>query len=146
MLKRLTKKLLLRALLGLAGGTISSGLIGMVLSAPLLHAGTLYQEGVNAATLFDPAYLTDPMTWALGGAVVLVVLVLWLALGTRKHRAKKILGGEAKGVTAPWRTAASSPTRSGTSTSPALTLTTPPPAARTAPPSGRCWTRRDTSR
>ena len=101
MLKRLTKKLLLRALLGLAAGTISSGLIGMVLSAPLLHAGTLYQEGVNAATLFDPAYLTDPMTWALGGAVVLVVLVLWLALGTRKHRAKKILGGEAKGVDSP---------------------------------------------
>ena len=101
MLKRLTKKLLLRALLGLAAGTISSGLIGMVLSVPLLHAGTLYEEGLSAATLFDLGLLTDPMTWALGGAVVLVVFVLWLALGTRKHRAKKILGGEAKGVDSP---------------------------------------------
>ena len=101
MLKRLTKKLLLRALLGLAAGTISSGLIGMVLSVPLLHAGTLYEEGLSAATLFDLGLLTDPMTWALGGAVVLVAFVLWLALGTRKHRTKKILGGEAKGVDSP---------------------------------------------
>ncbi|HJB99573.1 MAG TPA: type IV secretory system conjugative DNA transfer family protein [Candidatus Flavonifractor merdavium] len=72
----------------------------MVLSVPLFHASTLY-EGVALSDFFQLEALTDPMTWALGWGVVLVVLVLWLALGRRKSGAKKLLGGQAEGVDSP---------------------------------------------
>ena len=100
MLKFLTKKLLLRGLVVLVLATALSAVSGMVLSVPLLHASTLY-EGVSLSDFFQLEALTDPMTWALGWAVVLVVLVLWLALGRRKSGAKKLLGGQAKGVDSP---------------------------------------------
>ena len=100
MLKFISKKLLLRGLVLLVLATALSAVLGMVLSVPLFHASTLY-EGVALSDFFQLEALTDPMTWALGWAVVLVVLVLWLALGRRKSGAKKLLGGQAKGVDSP---------------------------------------------
>lgn len=100
MLKFISKKLLLRSLVLLVLATALSAVLGMVLSVPLFHASTLY-EGVALSDFFQLEALTDPMTWALGWGVVLVVLVLWLALGRRKSGAKKLLGGQAEGVDSP---------------------------------------------
>lgn len=100
MLKFISKKLLLRGLVLLVLATALSAVLGMVLSVPLFHASTLY-EGVALSDFFQLEALTDPMTWALGWGVVLVVLVLWLALGRRKSGAKKLLGGQAEGVDSP---------------------------------------------
>ena len=100
MLKFLTKKLLFRGLILLVLFAALSAVTGMVLSVPLFHASVLY-EGVSLSDFFQPEYLTDPMTWALGWGVVLMVLVLWLALGRRKSGTKKLLGGAAKGVDSP---------------------------------------------
>lgn len=100
MLKFISKKLLLRGLVLLVLATALSAVLGMVLSVPLFHASTLY-EGVALSDFFRLEALTDPMTWALGWGVVLVVLVLWLALGRRKSGAKKLLGGQAEGVDSP---------------------------------------------
>lgn len=100
MLKFISKKLLLRGLVLLVLATALSAVLGMVLSVPLFHASTLY-EGFALSDFFQLEALTDPMTWALGWGVVLVVLVLWLALGRRKSGAKKLLGGQAEGVDSP---------------------------------------------
>ena len=100
MLKFISKKLLLRGLVLLVLATALSAVLGMVLSVPLFHASTLY-EGVALSDFFQLEAPTDPMTWALGWGVVLVVLVLWLALGRRKSGAKKLLGGQAEGVDSP---------------------------------------------
>ena len=100
MLKFISKKLLLRGLVLLVLATALSAVLGMVLSVPLFHASTLY-EGVALSDFFQLEALTDPMNWALGWGVVLVVLVLWLALGRRKSGAKKLLGGQAEGVDSP---------------------------------------------
>lgn len=100
MLKLITKKLLIRGLALLVLATALSAVSGMVLSVPLFHASTLY-EGVSLSDFFQLEALADPMTWALGWGVVLVLLVLWLALGRRKDGAKKLLGGQAKGVDSP---------------------------------------------
>ena len=100
MLKFLTKKLLFRGLILLVLFAALSAVTGMVLSVPLFHASVLY-EGASLSDFFQPEYLTDPMTWALGWGVVLMVLVLWLALGRRKSGTKKLLGGAAKGVDSP---------------------------------------------
>ena len=100
MLKFISKKLLLRGLVLLVLATALSAVLGMVLSVPLFHASTLY-EGVALSDFFQLEALTAPMTWALGWGVVLVVLVLWLALGRRKSGAKKLLGGQAEGVDSP---------------------------------------------
>lgn len=100
MLKFISKKLLLRGLVLLVLATALSAVLGMVLSVPLFHASTLY-EGFALSDFFQLEALTDPMNWALGWGVVLVVLVLWLALGRRKSGAKKLLGGQAEGVDSP---------------------------------------------
>lgn len=100
MLKFFSKKLLIRGLGLLALTTALSAVSGMVLSVPLLHASVLY-NGAALSDFFQLASLTDPLTWALGWSVVLVVLVLWLALGKRKGGAKKLLGGQAEGVDSP---------------------------------------------
>ena len=100
MLKFLTKKLLFRGLVLLVLSAALSAVTGMVLSVPLFHASVLY-EGVSLSDFFQPEYLTDPMTWALGWGVVLMLLVLWLALGRRKSGTKKLLSGAAKGVDSP---------------------------------------------
>lgn len=100
MLKFISKKLLLRGLVLLVLATALSAVLGMVLSVPLFHASTLY-EGFALSDFFQLEALTDPMTWGLGWGVVLVVLVLWLALGRRKSGAKKLLGGQAEGVDSP---------------------------------------------
>lgn len=100
MLKLITKKLLIRGLALLVLATALSAVSGMVLSVPLFHASTLY-EGVSLSDFFQLEALADPMTWALGWGVVLVLLVLWLALGRRKSGARKLLGGQARGVDSP---------------------------------------------
>ena len=100
MLKFLSKKLVLRGLGLLVLATVFAAVIGMVLSVPLLHASMLYR-GVTLADFFQLSSLTDPLTWALGWGVVLLLLALWLALGKRKSGAKKLLGGQAKGVDSP---------------------------------------------
>ena len=100
MLKLITKKLLIRGLALLVLATALSAVSGMVLSVPLFHASTLY-EGVSLSDFFQLESLADPMTWALGWGVVLVLLVLWLALGRRKSGARKLLGGQARGVDSP---------------------------------------------
>ena len=100
MLKFFSKKLLIRGLELLALTTALSAVSGMVLSVPLLHASVLH-NGAALSDFFQLASLTDPLTWALGWSVVLVVLVLWLALGKRKGGAKKLLGGQAEGVDSP---------------------------------------------
>lgn len=100
MLKLITKKLLIRGLALLVLATALSAVSGMVLSIPLFHASTLY-EGVSLSDFFQLESLADPMTWALGWGVVLVLLVLWLALGRRKSGARKLLGGQARGVDSP---------------------------------------------
>lgn len=100
MLKLITKKLLIRGLALLVLATALSAVSGMVLSVPLFHASTLY-EGASLSDFFQLEALADPMTWALGWGVVLVLLVLWLALGRRKSGARKLLGGQARGVDSP---------------------------------------------
>lgn len=100
MLKLITKKLLIRGLALLVLATALSAVSGMVLSVPLFHASTLY-ERVSLSDFFQLEALADPMTWALGWGVVLVLLVLWLALGRRKSGARKLLGGQARGVDSP---------------------------------------------
>lgn len=100
MLKLITKKLLIRGLALLVLATALSAVSGMVLSVPLFHASTLY-EGASLSDFFQLESLADPMTWALGWGVVLVLLVLWLALGRRKSGARKLLGGQARGVDSP---------------------------------------------
>lgn len=100
MLKLITKKLLIRGLALLVLATALSAMSGMVLSVPLFHASTLY-EGVSLSDFFQLEALADPMTWALGWGVVLVLLVLWLALGRRKSGVRKLLGGQARGVDSP---------------------------------------------
>ena len=101
MLKHISKKVVLRVLLLLAAAVILAGLIGMVLVIPLAHPGLLRGGDVTVFDVINFGNLLDPTTWAIGGVIVLVGGVLWLALGRHGSSMKKLLGGEAKGVDSP---------------------------------------------
>lgn len=88
------------ALLYVALGVVLAGLIGMVLYVPIFYPGVLYSGSATLADFLDPATLLAPEAWFLGGAVVLVLAVLYLALGKRSSF-KKLLGGKANAVDSP---------------------------------------------
>jgi len=98
MQKFLTKKVLLYILALTVLAVVLSGAVGLLLSVPLLHSEVLYEGGVTLGAIFNPAYLAEPMTWTLGGSVVAVCFVLWLALGKRSGSVKKMLSGQADSV------------------------------------------------
>lgn len=87
-------------LLYLLLAVILAGLIGMVLYVPIFYPGVLYSGNATLADFLDPATLLSPEAWLLGGAVVLVLAVLYLALGKRSSF-KKLLGGKANAVDSP---------------------------------------------
>lgn len=87
-------------LLYLLLAVILAGLIGMVLYVPIFYPGVLYSGNATLADFLDPATLLSPEAWLVGGAVVLVLAVLWLALGKRSSF-KKLLGGKANAVDSP---------------------------------------------
>ena len=88
------------ALLYFALAVILAGLIGMVLYVPIFYPGVLYSGNATLADFLDPATLLTKECWMVGGAVVLVLAVLWLALGKRSSF-KKLLGGKANAVDSP---------------------------------------------
>lgn len=87
-------------LLYLLLAVILAGLVGMVLYVPIFYPGVLYSGNATLADFLDPATLLSPEAWLLGGAVVLVLAVLYLALGKRSSF-KKLLGGKANAVDSP---------------------------------------------
>ena len=78
-----------------------SAAVGMVLYVPLFKPYLLYQGNISFSTFFSLELLLIPEVWTLGGGIVMVVFVLWLALGKKKGGSKKLLGGEAKSVDSP---------------------------------------------
>lgn len=88
------------ALLYVALGVILAGLIGMVLYVPIFYPGVLFSGEAALADFFDLSDLLDLKTWMVGGTVVLVLAVLYLALGKRSSF-KKLLGGKANAVDSP---------------------------------------------
>ncbi len=100
-LKLLTLKLLLK-LLGLALMLVGlAAVVGAVLYTPLFNVQRFYEEELSLSLFFDPSALLHSQTWLLGGGAVLLLLVLWFALGKRKSGTKKILGGKADSVESP---------------------------------------------
>lgn len=87
-------------LLYVALGVILAGLTGMVLYVPVFYPGVLFSGDAALADFFDLSDLLDPKTWMVGGTVVLVLAVLYLALGKRSSF-KKLLGGKANAVDSP---------------------------------------------
>lgn len=101
MLSKLFEKKAFRlALLYLALAVILAGLVGMVLYVPIYYPGMLFSGQATFTDIFDPSHLLIPEAWMLGGAVVLVLAVLYLALGKRSSF-KKLLGGKANAVDSP---------------------------------------------
>ncbi len=88
------------ALLYFALAVIVAGLVGMVLYVPIFYPGVLYSGNATMADFLDPATLLTKECWFLGGAVVLVLSVLYLALSKRSSF-KKLLGGKASAVDSP---------------------------------------------
>ena len=102
MLSKLFEKKAVRLiLLYLALAVVLAGLIGMVLYVPIYYPSMIYSGQVSFADFFDPATLLLPEAWMVGGAAVLVLTVLWLALGKGRSGMKKLLGGDAKGIDSP---------------------------------------------
>ena len=101
MLSKLFQKKAVRlGLLYLLLAVILAGLIGMVLYVPIYYPGMIFSGQAGFADFFDPATLLLPECWTVGGAVVLVLSVLYLALGKRSGF-KKLLGGKANAVDSP---------------------------------------------
>ena len=101
MLKLPLKKIILRVSLLLLGVIVLSGVVGMVLYAPLFQANVLYEQGFSVGALFNLENLLQPMAWAMGFTIVIVAGVLYLALSPKRGGAKKLLSGEAEGVDSP---------------------------------------------
>ncbi len=99
--KKFNKKSLLFVLLGMVLGTALAGLLGMALYVPLFNVGAMYAGGMTLSDFLNPAYLAKPQAWAVGFVLVILLAVLWLALGRRGGGRKKLLGGEAESVDSP---------------------------------------------
>ena len=99
--KKSLKKIITRVLLYVLAFIMISGFLGMVLYIPLISPSWLVEYGPSVELLLNPQYLLDPRAWAVGFACTALITVLYLALGTKNTKTKKLLGGSAKSVDSP---------------------------------------------